>query len=134
MFLLPKSENVKAMSKIVSIQTQLQDKEILKECLEQLDCQVLEQPEGIMMPGADAPVQLLVHAPSGPLGFRKGVDGSYEMVCDDMYLPRQQEWLKKLTQQYAYRKIVKDAEAAGYQLVQEEVGEDRTIRLVVRKW
>ena len=122
------------MSKIVSIRTQLQDKEILKECLEQFDCQVLEQPGGVMMPGADTPVQLLVHTPSGPLGFRKGEDGSYEMACDDMYLPRQREWLKKLTQRYAYRKIMKDAKAAGYQLVQEEVAEDRTIRLVVRKW
>lgn len=122
------------MSKIISIQTQLQDKDVLKECLEQLDCQVLEQAEGIMMPGADAPVQILVHAPSGPLGFRKGTDGSYEIVCDDMYLPRQREFLNVLTQQYAYRKILKDATSSGYQLVQEEVGEDRTIKLVVRKW
>ncbi|MCP4398800.1 MAG: DUF1257 domain-containing protein, partial [bacterium] len=50
------------------------------------------------------------------------------------YLPRQREWLKGLTQQYAYRKILKNAKAAGYQLVQEEVDEDRTIKLVVRKW
>ncbi|MCP4402988.1 MAG: DUF1257 domain-containing protein [bacterium] len=122
------------MSKIVSIQTQLQDKDVLVDCLEQLHCQVLEQDGGIIMPGVDDPVQLLVHAPSGPLGFRKGAEGSYEMVCDDMYLPRQREWLKGLTQQYAYRKILKNAKAAGYQLVQEEVGEDRTIKLVVRKW
>jgi len=86
------------------------------------------------MPGADAPVELLVHAPFGSLGFRKEAAGSYEMVCDDMHLSRQQEFLKGLTQQYAYRKIVKDAAAAGYRLVQEEVAEDRTIKLVVRKW
>ena len=122
------------MSKIVSIHTQLQDKNVLKDCLKQLDCQVLEQVGGIMMPGADAPVQILVHSSFGPFGLRRGTEGSYEMVCDDMYLPRQQEFLKNLTQQYAYRKIVRDAKAAGYQLIQEEVAEDRTIKLVVRKW
>ncbi|PID57014.1 hypothetical protein CSB45_08805 [candidate division KSB3 bacterium] len=122
------------MSKIISIQTQLQDKDILKECLEELDCQVLEQPQGVIMPGSTVSVQVLVHSPFGPLGFRQGASGTYKMVCDDIYLPRQQEWLKQLTQQYACRKIIRDTKAAGYQLVHEEVGEDRTIRLVVRKW
>ena len=44
------------------------------------------------------------------------------------------EFINRLKQQYAYRKILKDANAAGYNLVQEEVGKDRTIKLVVRKW
>ena len=80
------------------------------------------------------PVQFLVHASFGTLGFRLTSAGTYELVADDLILSRQHDFLDRLTQQYAYRKVMKSANAAGYNLVQEEVGEDRTIRLVVRKW
>ena len=122
------------MSRIVSIQTELRDPQILQECLEQLDCQVLYQPQGIMMKRTPKPVQFLVHTSFGAFGFRLTPQGDYEVVTDDMYLNRQQEFLRQLTQQYAYRKVLKDAKAAGYNVVQEEVGDDRTIKLVVRKW
>lgn len=122
------------MSKIISIQTELRDREVLQECLEHLNCQVLHQEEGISMSRTLSPVQLLVHAPFGTLGFRMTPAGTYELVGDDMILDRQQAFINRLKQQYAYRKILKDAKAAGYQLVQEEVDEDHTIKLVVRKW
>ena len=103
-------------------------------CLEHLECQVLYQESGIRMTGAHVPVQILAHAPFGPFGFRKTQDGRYDVVGDDMILERQQGFLNQLTQQYAYRKIVNDAQQAGYNLVHEEVGKDKTIKLVVRKW
>jgi len=86
------------------------------------------------MNGAQTPVQFLVHASFGTLGFRLTQEGSYEMVGDDMILARQKDFLDQLTRQYAYRKILKDANAAGYNLVQEETLEDNTIKLVIRKW
>jgi hypothetical protein len=55
-------------------------------------------------------------------------------VAEEEILAQHKDFIQRLTQQYAYRKILKDAKAAGYNLVQEEVGEDRTIKLVVRKW
>ena len=122
------------MSRIVSIQTQLRDRAILQEVLESLNCQVLYQSEGLRMTGVQSPVQFLVHAPFGTLGFRQTQDGNYEVVGDDMILNRQPDFLNRLTQQYAYRKILNDAKAAGYNLVREETGEDHTIKLVVRKW
>ena len=122
------------MSRIVSIRTELRDKTILQECLEHLDYQVLYQEEGIHIAGVRTPVQFLVHAPYGRLGFRLTQTGNYEIVADDMVLKRQKDSIDRLMQQYAYRKILKDARAAGYNLVQEEVGEDNTIKLVVRKW
>lgn len=122
------------MSRIVSIQTELRDAQILQECLEELDCQVLYQKEGIRMTRTRKPVQFLVHISGGTCGFRLTPEGCYEFVTDDMLLPRQQEFLQRVTQQYAYRKILKGAKAAGYHVVQEEVLGDRTIKLVVRKW
>lgn len=122
------------MSRIVSIQTEIRDVQILQKCLEELDCQVLYQPEGIKMQGAHKPVQFLVHASCGTCGFRLTPEGRYAFVTDDMWLPRQQAFLQQLTRHYAYRKILKDANAAGYQLVHEEVRDDQTIKLVVRKW
>ncbi len=122
------------MSRIVAIRTELRDKTVLMACLEHLECQVLYQESGIQMSGTRVPVQILVHAPFGSLGFRETQDGRFEVVGDDMILERQQDFLDHLTQQYAYRKIVKDAQRAGYNLVYEEVGEDKTIKLIVRKW
>ncbi len=122
------------MSRFVSINTRLRDREILQQCLEQLNCQVLYEEQGIKMRGARTPVQLLVHAPFGTLGFRVTTSGDYEVVGMEKVLEEQKDFINRLTQQYAYRKILKDAKAAGYTLVQEEVGEDNTIKLVVRKW
>ena len=123
------------MSRFVSIKTRLRDREILQECLEQMDCQVLYDEQGIKMRGARSPVQLLAHTPfGGTLGFRKSLSGDYELVAEEEVIAEQQDFLQRLIQQYAYRKVLKGAKAAGYNLVQEEVGEDRTIKLVVRKW
>jgi hypothetical protein len=122
------------MSRFVAIKTRLRDREIIQQCLEELHCQVLYQEQGIKMRGARTPVQLLVHAPFGTLGFRKTASQDYELVADEHIIEPHQNFLKQLLQQYAYRKILKDAKAAGYNLVQEEVGEDNTIKLVVRKW
>ena len=122
------------MSRFVSINTRLRDREILQQCLEHLDCQVLYEEQGIKMRAARTPVQLLVHASFGTLGFRATASGEYEVVGMEEVLEEQKAFIDRLTQQYAYRKILKDASAAGYNLVQEKVGEDKTIKLVVRKW
>ena len=108
--------------------------QILTACLEYLNCQVLCESGRITMPGASAPIDMLVHANFGALGFRKTLDGQYEVVGDDQMLACHQDFLNRLTQQYAYRKIVKDASAAGYHVVREEMNADRAIKLVVRKW
>jgi hypothetical protein len=122
------------MSRFIAIKTELRDKAILTECLEHLQCQVLDDTRGIAMRGAQAPVHLLVHAPFGTLGFRKTTTDTYEVVGDDRILEPHQDFLDQVTRQYAYRKIVRDAKNAGYNLVQEDVGADQTIKLVVRKW
>ena len=122
------------MSRIILIQTELRDLDILTTCLEHLDCQVLHDAAGMQMPGAGARVQLLAQTSCGTVGFRLTAQGTYEFVGEDQRLARQPDFLKRLTQQYAYRKVMKEAKAAGYKLVQEEVGADQTIKLVVRKW
>jgi hypothetical protein len=122
------------MSRFVAIKTRLRDRKILQQCLEELHCQVLYQEQGIKMRGARTPVHLLVHAPFGTLGFRKTSSQDYELVADEHIIEPHKDFIQQLTQQYAYRKILKDAKAAGYNLVQEEVGEGNTIKLVVRKW
>jgi hypothetical protein len=122
------------MSRFVSIKTRLRDREILQQCLEKMHCQVLYQEEGIKLRGVRQPVQMLVHAPFGTIGFRKTANQDYELVATEALIAEHQDFIDQLTQQYAYHKILKDAQAAGYNLVQEEVGADQTIKLVVRKW
>ncbi len=122
------------MSRIISIQTQFRDIDVLKTCLEFLDCQVLHEPTGIAMRGMSTPVELLVHTPFGVFGLRQQQDGQYEIVGDDFVLGRQQKFIARLIQQYAYRKILKDATAAGYHLTHEERRDDHSIKLVIKKW
>jgi hypothetical protein len=37
-------------------------------------------------------------------------------------------------QQYVYQKLMGEMQARGFNVVEEEVGEDRSIRLKVRQW
>lgn len=44
------------------------------------------------------------------------------------------DFLHKLTQQYAYRKVMQEAKKSGFAVTQEKVSEDKTIKITVRKW
>lgn len=122
------------MSRFVSIKTELRDREVLTECLEHLHCQVLYEKDGIAMRGARTPVQMLAHASFGAVGFRHTPSAGYELVAEEEVLEEHQRFFTQLRQQYAYRKVLKDAGQAGYTVVKEEASDDNSIRLVVRKW
>jgi len=49
-------------------------------------------------------------------------------------MKRQSESVQQVVQRYAYRKVIKELQAQGYTIAEEEKRPDKTIRLVVRKW
>jgi len=122
------------MSRFIALKTQLRDAALLMLTLEQMGCQVSHEPQGMRMRGAPTLVEIVARAPFGAFGFRKTAEDVYEVVADERLIADQHAFLQQLLQQYAYRKILQEAQAAGYNLVHEEVQADRTIKLVVRKW
>lgn len=44
------------------------------------------------------------------------------------------DFLHRLTQQYAYGKVMEEVKKSGFTVTQEKVSEDKTIKITVRKW
>ncbi|MCB0833359.1 MAG: DUF1257 domain-containing protein [Bacteroidetes bacterium] len=122
------------MSKFVSIETKLRERLYLKSALEQLNCQMLKTKKIKTLLNRTFDVDLAVKAPFGIVGFRKDKSGEFNLVGDDMILAKNRKFAEQLAQQYAYAKVIAEAKKAGFQLVKEMVEEDKTMRLVLRKW
>lgn len=121
------------MSRFVSIKTELRDGEILKESLQDLRCTVIPKTE-MTVYAKTQPISFLAITSFGRVGFRINDLGQYELVGDEDVLRKQGDFVEKLTQRYAYNKVVKEAKKAGFSLIQEEVMEDHSIKVVIRKW
>lgn len=72
------------------------------------------------------------------VGVQKANNG-YKIISDCHGLSKEQikkqtESVQQVVQRYAYRKVLKELQAQGYTLAEEEKRPDKSIRLVVRKW
>ena len=119
------------MSKFVTISTQIRDVQCLREALSDAGTEVATDEEVRGYAGRK-PVEFSAVTSVGQVGFRKTQDGSYEVVADNMSIP--QDFVRDLTQRYARRKVIKEATRAGFNVVEDKVQQDRSLRLVVRKW
>lgn len=73
------------------------------------------------------------------IGFEKTAQGNYRIISDtgglnQAQLKKQQDFVKKIRQRYAYNKVVEELRKQGYTIAEEEKVEKNTIRLVARKW
>ena len=84
--------------------------------------------------GQRARVELKVRVPGGEIGFMRQGD-FYEMVADWWGIRgfRQEEFLQKLTQRYTYHAAREKLRQEGFELASEQVEEDGSIRLVLRR-
>ncbi len=119
------------MSKFVTIATRIKDMDCLRLALEDMKCQVADRGSVRGWQGQRS-VDVAVTTAKGEVGFRKRKDGTFELVGDDMHVPK--NFVREVTQHYARRKIMKQAAAAGFRVVEDKVQADKSIRLVVRKW
>lgn len=123
------------MSKFVQVKTQLRDIETIKLALDDLKLRYSEDATYThRWSGRSHSVPLLVAGDSLTFGLRPAEDGSYEAVGDDMQMARLRPVIGRITQRYAYRMVVAETEKAGFDLVEESVGQDDVIRLTVRRW
>jgi hypothetical protein len=66
-------------------------------------------------------------------------DNTYEFVADWWGVEtftgvKQEDFIDKITQKYAYNNIMDKIKDKGYELVTEKVDEEKNIRIVLRKW
>jgi hypothetical protein len=96
----------------------------------------VEEGAAVRALGAGRRAEIAVRTPGGPVGFAQAADGTVGVVGMEEIVHREagRQFVNQVTQQYARQKVMAEAEKAGYRLVEESVGADNTIRLVVRRW
>ncbi|TVQ14414.1 MAG: DUF1257 domain-containing protein [Leptolyngbya sp. DLM2.Bin27] len=72
------------------------------------------------------------------IGFRHNPETrDYELVADLQYWQQPltvEGFLSQVTQRYAYNTVVSETSRQGFQLAEEQVREDGSVRLVVQRW
>ncbi|MEZ4865306.1 MAG: DUF1257 domain-containing protein [Caldilineaceae bacterium] len=123
------------MSKFVRVQTELRDLTFIKRALEDLKLEYRENATYVHhWSSFKGKVPLLIRQPRAEFGLRVGADESYEVIGDDMQMATIRKTMDQVQQRYAYHKVVDETAKAGFNLVEERVGQDQVIRLTVRRW
>lgn len=132
------------MSHFTKVKTKIKDLIKLKEALKELNMEYVEASEGIPLKikGWEKTQQQVDMEIKTGCSYSVGVlvkEDSLEFVSDWWGLEtytgiKQEEFLNKITQKYAYCTVLDKIKEKGYDLVTEEVDDKQTIRLVVRKW
>jgi len=122
------------MSHFTRVRTQLRNTDTVKQALENLGYPVTEgKVRGYQ--GNLEQADLVVNVgTSYDVGFRKEGE-NVVMVADFWGLKiNREQFLKQVSQKYAYLTIMQQAESQGWQSVTEEAQADGSIRLVMQRW
>ena len=123
------------MSKFGQGRTQLRDLNMIKLALDELKLSYSEDATYThRWSGSDHAVPLLVRDGTLSFGLRQAKDGSYEAVGDDMQMRRIKPAVDRISQRYAYQMVLAETRNAGFDVVEESVGQDDVIHLTVRRW
>jgi hypothetical protein len=124
------------MSHFTRIQTKLTTKSLLLTALHDLGYQVQEGQQSIHGFGNQkSEVEIRVALPlSYDIGFRKSGD-AYEAIADwsGVRGVKAQEFIRQVTQRYAYHATKEKLTEQGFSLVEEQVNETGQIRLLLRR-
>ncbi len=125
------------MSHFTTLKTRIVSKEHLLEALDDLN--LTYETGDLEIRGYDGirtqvEVRVFTANPDYQIGFRKKGD-AYEMVADWYGIKdiRQEEFLAKVTQRYAYRAALKQLEAQDFAVVSQEIGPDNSIHITLRR-
>jgi len=123
------------MSKFVRVQTALRDFTLIKRSLEDLKIGYQENAQYVhVWSGFKGKVPLLIKQKHAQFALRQQPDESYEVIGDDMQMAVIRKTMEQVQQRYAYHKVLTETAKAGFDLVEEKVGQDQVIRLTVRRW
>jgi hypothetical protein len=123
------------MSKFVKVKTQLRDLNLIKHALDDLKLSYSENANFThTWSGFRGQVPLVVKVNHAQFGLRGTESGEYEVIGDDMQMGVIRKELGQIQQRYAYHAVRQATQAAGFEMVEESVGNDQVIRLTVRRW
>ena len=123
------------MSHFTTIKIQIKNGEILQEVLQELDYQIECNTTVRGYRGNTTQAEYVIRQNNGyDLGFRRSGE-IYEIVSDFWGAKiNQREFVNSISQKYAHKTLMNSVHEQGFDIEEEEVLEDGTVRVVVGKW
>jgi hypothetical protein len=123
------------MSHFTTIKVQIKQGEVLLQVLKELGYQVEQNTHIRGYMGDKTNAEYVIKQSNGyDLGFRKNEE-SYELVADFWGAKiNQQEFINNISQKYAHKTLMETIQTEGFNVEEEEVLADGTVRVVVGRW
>jgi hypothetical protein len=123
------------VSHFSTISIEIKNGDLLKQTLEDLGYPVKENTLVRGYLGNTAIAEYVIPMPNTyDIGFRK-IDDRYEFIADLWGLGlNMEDFLGAIAQQYATKTVVQSAIQQGFDIEQQEVLEDGTVRIVIGRW
>ena len=123
------------MSHFTTIKIQIKNGEILHQILQELGYRVECNTKVRGYVGSTTQAEYVIRQDNGyDLGFRRNGE-IYELVADFWGAKiNQQNFINLISQKYAYKTLIHSLADEGFNVEEEEVLEDGTVRVVVGKW
>ena len=123
------------MSHFTTIKVQIKQCEVLLQVLKELGYQVEQNTQVRGYMGDKTNAEYVIKQSNGyDLGFRKNGEG-YELVADFWGAEiNQQEFINNISQKYAHKTLMETIQTEGFNVEEEEVLADGTVRVIVGKW
>ncbi|MFM6335460.1 MAG: DUF1257 domain-containing protein [Dolichospermum sp.] len=123
------------MSHFTTIKVQIKQGEVLLQVLKELGYQVEQNTQVRGYMGDKTNAEYVIRQANGyDLGFRKNGEG-YELVADFWGAEiNQQEFINNISQKYAHKTLMETIQTEGFNVEEEEVLADGTLRVIVGKW
>jgi tRNA G26 N,N-dimethylase Trm1 len=123
------------MSHFTTIKVQIKQGEVLLQVLKELGYQVEQNTHIRGYMGDKTNAEYVIKQSNGyDLGFRKNGE-SYELVADFWGAKiNQQEFINNISQKYAHKTLMETIQTEGFNVEEEEVLADGTVRVLVGRW
>jgi hypothetical protein len=123
------------MSHFTTIKVQIKQGEVLLDVLQELGYQVEQNTQVRGYRGDKTNAEYVIKQSNGyDLGFRKNGEG-YELVADFWGAKiNQQEFINNISQKYAHKTLMETIQTEGFNVEEEEVLADGTVRVIVGRW
>jgi hypothetical protein len=123
------------MSHFTTIKVQIKQGEVFLDVLQELGYQVEQNTQVRGYMGDKTNAEYVIKQSNGyDLGFRKNGEG-YELVADFWGAKiNQQEFVNNISQKYAHKTLMETIQTEGFNVEEEEVLADGTVRVIVGKW
>lgn len=123
------------MSHFTTIQVEIKQGEILHQVLQELGYQVEYNTHVRGYMGDSTQAEYVIRQDNGyDLGFRQEGE-NYELVADFWGAKiNEQDFINSITQKYAHKTLMMSLQTEGFNVEEEEVLQDGTVRVVVGRW